>query len=110
MLWVYQQPVYGTFWVRESITEITQAWIDSRRNNPTGCSEDSVVPLQSGTKAALSVGRVTSIMWLDRGLLVDVLATFSKGQELASTSEGVLQVTHYRKDKMTVSSGGPHAA
>jgi len=82
LLWVYQLPVYGTFWVRESNTEVTQAWIDSRRNNPTGCSEDSVVTLQSGTKAALSVGKVTSIMWLDHGLLVDVLGTFSKGQAL----------------------------
>ena len=82
LVWVYEQPVHGTFWVKESITEVTQAWIDSRRNNPTGCSEDSVVTLQSGTKAALSVGRVTSIMWLDRGLLVDVLGAFSKGQAL----------------------------
>jgi len=82
LLWVYEQPAYGIFWVEESISEVTQAWIDSRRNNPTGCSEDSVVTLQSGTKAALSVGRVTSIMWLDHGLLVDVLGTFSKGQAL----------------------------
>ena len=82
LLWVYEQPVYGTFWVRESITEVTQAWIDSRRNNPSGCSEDTVTTLQSGTKAALSVGRVTSIMWLDHGLLIDVLGTFSKGQAL----------------------------
>jgi hypothetical protein len=82
LFWVYQRPVYGTFWLEESITEVTQAWIDSRRNNPTGCSEDSVVTLQSGTKAALSVGRVTSIMWLDHGLLIDVLGTFSKGQAL----------------------------
>jgi hypothetical protein len=82
LLWVYEQPVYGRFWVRESIAEVDQAWIDSRRNNPTGCSEDSVVTLQSGTKAALSVGRWTSIMWLDVGLLIDVLGTFSKGQAL----------------------------
>jgi len=82
LLWVYQQPVYGTFWVKESITEVTQAWIDSRRNNPTGCSEDSVVTLQSGTRAALSVGKVTSIIWLDHGLRIDVLGTFSKTQAL----------------------------
>jgi hypothetical protein len=74
--------VYGTFWVEESVPEVTQAWIDSRANNPTGCSEDSVVTLQSRTRAALSVGRVTSIMWLDHGLLIDVLGTFSKVQAL----------------------------
>jgi len=82
LLWVYEQPVYGRFWVRESISEVDQAWIDSRTNNPTGCSEDSVVTLQSGTKAALSVGRQTSIIWLDHGLLIDVLGTFSKRQAL----------------------------
>jgi hypothetical protein len=82
LLWVYKQPAYGTFLVEESISEVTQSWIDSRTNNPTGCSEDSVVTLQSGTRAALSVGRVTSIMWLDHGLLIDVLGTFSKGQAL----------------------------
>jgi hypothetical protein len=68
--------------VEESVPEVTQAWIDSRTNNPTGCSEDSVVTLQSRTRAALSVGRVTSIMWLDHGLLIDVLGTFSKVQAL----------------------------
>ena len=87
LLWVYEQPVFGRFWVRESIAEVTQAWIDSRRNNPTGCSEDSVVTLQGGTRAALSVGKVTSIMWLDNGLLIDVLGqSFTKEQavELAN--------------------------
>jgi hypothetical protein len=80
LIWEYDQPPYGKFSVEESITEATQAWIDSRRNNPTGCSEDSVVTLQSGTKAALSVGRWTSIMWLDLGLLIDVLGSFTKDQ------------------------------
>jgi hypothetical protein len=87
LLWVYKQPAHGTFWVEESISEVTQSWIDSRTNNPTGCSEDSVVKLQSGTRAALSVGRVTSIMWLDHGLLIDVLGTFSKGQALGVANQ-----------------------
>src|SRR5260370_3134146 len=52
LLWVYQQPVYGTFWVRESITEITQAWMDSRRHNPTGCSAYSLATLHSGYSAS----------------------------------------------------------
>src|SRR5260370_5890625 len=69
LLWVYQQPVYGTFWVRESITAIAQAWIDSRRNDPTGCCEHSVVTHQSGTKAALTVGWVASIIPLYHGLI-----------------------------------------
>ena len=78
LTWVYADPVYGTFWVKESIAEVTQAWIESRRNNPTGCSEDSVVTLRNGTRAALSVGKVTSIMWLDDGLLIDVLGIFTR--------------------------------
>jgi hypothetical protein len=52
---------------------VTQAWIESQTNNPTGCSEDSVVTLLGGTRGALAVGRVTSIMWLDHGLLMTVL-------------------------------------
>ncbi|SRR5229473_6250183 len=82
VVWVYEQPVYGRFWVTESIAETTQASIDSMRNNPTGCSEDSVVTLRSGTRAAVSVGNpvasgsgasTTSIMWLDHGLLISAL-------------------------------------
>ena len=79
LLLVYEQPVYGRFWVTESVTEVTQAWIDSQTNNPTGCSEDSVVTLRSGTRAALMVGRGTSIMWLDHGLLIVALGqSFTK--------------------------------
>ena len=73
VLSVYEQPAYGRFWVTESIANVTQGWIDSRTNNPTGCSENSVMKLQSGTRAALAVGRVTSVMWLDQGLLIDLI-------------------------------------
>ena len=78
---VYDQPVYRQFWVSESIAETTQASIESLGSNPTGCSLNSVVPLQSGTRAAVLVRNPaaggsrgpTSIMWLDRGLLIEVL-------------------------------------
>lgn len=82
LIWEYDQPVYGRFWVQEEITETTQAEIDSMRYNPTGCSADSVVTLQGGTRAALSVRNPaargsgasgTSIMWLDHGLLISAL-------------------------------------
>lgn len=81
LIWWYDQPPYGKFLVNESITEATQAFIDSLNNNPTGCSLESVVTLRNGTRAALSLpnpaahggGRGTggaSIMWLDHGLLI----------------------------------------
>lgn len=82
LIWVYDLPVYGRFWVKESITDVTQAEIDSMRNNPTGCSLDSVVTLRGGTRAALSVHNSaahgggagpTSIMWLDQGLLITAI-------------------------------------
>ena len=84
LIWVYEQPVYGRFWVKESIAEVvqTQNWIESMRNNPTGCSNESVVTIRGGTTAALSVGNpaasgsgssTTSIMWLDHGLLIVAL-------------------------------------
>ncbi len=87
LIWEYDQPPYGKFSVEESITEATQAWIDSLNNNPTGCSLESVVTLRGGTRAALSVPNppahgsgtgTTSIMWLDHGLLIDVLGIFTK--------------------------------
>ena len=88
VLSVYEQPVYGRFWVTETIPKVTDpAWIESQTNNPTGCSVDSVVSLRSGTRAAVSVGRATSIMWLDHGLLIAMLGqTFTKEQavELAN--------------------------
>jgi hypothetical protein len=73
VLSVYEQPVYGRFWITESIADTTQDWIDSRTNNLTGCSENSVMKLRSGIRAALAVGRVTSVMWLDQGLLIDLI-------------------------------------
>jgi hypothetical protein len=73
VLSVYEQPVYGRFWITESIADTTQDWIDSRTNNPTGCSENSVMKLRSGKRAALAVGRVTSVIWLDQGLLIDLI-------------------------------------
>ncbi len=82
LIWVYDQPVYGRFWVEESISETTQASIDSLRNNPTGCSLNSVVTLRGGTRAAVLVANpaahgsgtgTTSIMWLDHGLLISAL-------------------------------------
>jgi hypothetical protein len=83
LLLVYQQPGYGRFWVKESVAEVTQAWIESQTNNPTGCSEDSVVTLLGGTRGALAVGRVTSIMWLDHGLLMTVLGqSFTKDRAI----------------------------
>jgi hypothetical protein len=74
----YEHPVYGRFWVQESVAEVTQTWIDSQTNNPTGCSEDSVVTLRNGSRASVMVGRLTSIMWLDQGLLIDVVGVSSK--------------------------------
>ena len=81
LTWVYDQHLYGRFWVSESIAETTQASIDSLGNNPTGCSVNSVVTLRGGTRAAVLVGNpaasggsgATSITWLDHGLLIDVL-------------------------------------
>ncbi len=81
LTWSYDQPPYGKFLVTESITEATQAFIDSLNNNPTGCSLESVVTLRSGTRAALSLPNpaahgsgtgtgAASIMWLDHGLLI----------------------------------------
>jgi len=75
LIWVYEPPVSGPFWVTESISEITQASINSMTNNPTGCSKESVVMLQRGIRAAVLVGGTTSIMWLDHGLLIDVLGS-----------------------------------
>ena len=94
LLWVYHQPPYGRFWVTEEVTEVTQAWIDSRTNNPTGCSIDSVVKLRDGTRAALSVANpaasgsgasTTSITWLDQGLMISALGptdTFTKDRAI----------------------------
>jgi hypothetical protein len=83
LLLVFQQPPYGRFWVEESVAEVTQAWIDSQTNNSTGCSEDSVVTLRGGTRAALALSRVTSIMWLDHGLLMTVLGqSFTKDRAI----------------------------
>lgn len=93
LLWWYEQPPYGRFWIRESIAGPyeTEHWIESLHNNPTGCSDDSIVTLRGGTKAAVAVGNPnhglevrfltdpaasgyapgsTSIMWLDHGLLI----------------------------------------
>jgi hypothetical protein len=78
LLLAYEHPVYGRFWVQESVAEVKQTWIDSQTNNPTGCSEDSVVTLRNGTRASVMVGRLTSIMWLDQGLLIDVVGVSSK--------------------------------
>ena len=85
VLSVYEQPVYGRFWVTQTVPKVTDpAWIESQTNNPTGCSEDSVVTLRNGTRAALSAGRHgTSIMWLDHGVLIDVYGqTFTKVQAI----------------------------
>jgi len=79
LIWWYDQPPAGKFLIDESITDVTQRWIDSQNNNPTGCSLESVVTLRSGTRAALSLPNpaahgsgtgTTSIMWLDHGLLI----------------------------------------
>jgi hypothetical protein len=83
VLSVYEQPVYGQFWITESIASLTQDWIDSQTNNPTGCSQNSVMKLRSGTRAAVVVGRVTSVMWLDQGLLIDLIGrSLTKEQAL----------------------------
>ena len=82
LIWVYDQPVYGQFWVEESISETTQASIDSLRSNPTGCSLNSVVTLRGGARAAVLVANpaahgsgtgTTSITWLDHGLRISAL-------------------------------------
>jgi hypothetical protein len=82
LIWVYDQPVYGRFWVEESIAETTQASIDSLGNNPTGCSVNSLVTLRGGIRAAVLAANpeahgsgtgTTSITWLDHGLLISAL-------------------------------------
>ncbi len=99
LIWVYDQPVYGRFWVKEEITETTQAEIDSMRNNPTGCSLDSVVTLRGGTRAAVSAANpaahgsgtgTTSIIWLDHGLLISALGfsdSFTKDHAIAVANQ-----------------------
>lgn len=101
LIWVYDQPVYGRFHVEESIARVaeTQQWIESFRTNPTGCSNESIVTIRGGTKAALSVGNpaatgsgasTTSIMWLDHGLLIVALGpkeTFTKDNAIAVANQ-----------------------
>ena len=97
LIWVYDQPVYGRFWVSESIAETTQASIDSLGNNPTGCSLNSLVTLRGGTRAAVLVGNpaagggsgATSITWLDHGLLIYVL-----GFTDTFTKDGAIQIAN----------------
>lgn len=99
LILLYDEAAYGRFWVEESISEVTQSEIDSMTNNPTGCSQESVVTLRGGTRAALSVpnpaahgsGAVaTSIMWLDHGRLISLLgfsASFTKDHAIAVANQ-----------------------
>ena len=98
LIWVYDQPVYGRFWVNESVAQTSQAWIDSLANNPTDCSVNSVVTLRGGTRAAVLVPNpaagdssgAASITWLDHGLLLDVLGftdSFTKDRAIQVANE-----------------------
>lgn len=99
LTWWYDNPTYGRFAVNESNREVTQAWIDSLNKNPTGCSLDSVVTIEGGTRAALSLPNPaahgsgagkTSIMWLDRGLLISALGfsdRFTKSSAIAVANQ-----------------------